>query len=124
MMREQRCSRKMREQNRRWAKQGLGDDFDMGTRGEMNMSCNEWMAKGRGPLIVCVLDWIVAPVRNVDKILTLKILFLQHFKMQEYSVIGRRLPTEREPTPKLYRMRIFAKHETHAVSAEGAVTSL
>lgn len=36
--------------------------------------------------------------------------------MQEYSVIGRRLPTEREPTPKLYRMRIFAKNETHAKS--------
>jgi large subunit ribosomal protein L18Ae len=36
--------------------------------------------------------------------------------MQEYQVIGRHLPTEREPTPKLYRMRIFAKNETVAKS--------
>lgn len=36
--------------------------------------------------------------------------------MQEYSVIGRHLPTEREPVPKLYRMRIFAKNETVAKS--------
>lgn len=36
--------------------------------------------------------------------------------MQEYSVIGRHLPTEREPVPKLYRMRIFAKSETVAKS--------
>lgn len=36
--------------------------------------------------------------------------------MQEYSVIGRHLPTEKEPTPKLYRMRIFAKNETVAKS--------
>ena len=37
-------------------------------------------------------------------------------KMQEYQVIGRHLPTEKEPTPKLYRMRIFAKNETVAKS--------
>lgn len=36
--------------------------------------------------------------------------------MQEYSVIGRHLPTEKEPTPKLYRMRIFAKNDTIAKS--------
>ncbi|PWN35426.1 putative 60S large subunit ribosomal protein L20 [Meira miltonrushii] len=36
--------------------------------------------------------------------------------MQEYSVIGRHLPTEKEPAPKLYRMRIFAKNETIAKS--------
>ena len=43
-------------------------------------------------------------------------LYLPPATMQEYSVIGRRLPTEKEPTPKLYRMRIFAKNETHAKS--------
>jgi large subunit ribosomal protein L18Ae len=36
--------------------------------------------------------------------------------MQEYQVIGRHLPTEKEPSPKLYRMRIFAKNETVAKS--------
>ncbi|OBZ78349.1 hypothetical protein A0H81_02466 [Grifola frondosa] len=27
---------------------------------------------------------------------------------QEYQVVGRHLPTESDPTPKIYRMRIFA----------------
>merc|ERR1719473_1665491 len=34
-------------------------------------------------------------------------------------VIGRHLPTEREPVPPLYRMRIFAKNETVAKSRSG-----
>jgi hypothetical protein len=34
----------------------------------------------------------------------------------EYQVIGRHLPTEDEPTPKLYRMRIFAPNEVVAKS--------
>ena len=29
-------------------------------------------------------------------------------RLKEYQVIGRHLPTETNPTPKLYRMRIFA----------------
>ena len=29
-------------------------------------------------------------------------------RLTEYQVIGRHLPTETNPTPKLYRMRIFA----------------
>jgi large subunit ribosomal protein L18Ae len=29
----------------------------------------------------------------------------------EYQVIGRKLPTAAEETPKLYRMRIFAPNE-------------
>jgi hypothetical protein len=34
----------------------------------------------------------------------------------EYQVIGRHLPTTDEPTPKLYRMRIFAQNEVVAKS--------
>ena len=34
----------------------------------------------------------------------------------EYQVIGRHLPTADEPTPKLYRMRIFAQNEVVAKS--------
>lgn len=34
----------------------------------------------------------------------------------EYQVIGRHLPTADEPTPKLYRMRIFAPNEVVAKS--------
>ena len=34
----------------------------------------------------------------------------------EYQVIGRKLPTESEETPKLYRMRIFAPNEVVAKS--------
>ncbi|KAF8579662.1 60S ribosomal protein L18A [Ramaria rubella] len=36
--------------------------------------------------------------------------------LQEYQVLGRHLPTEQEPNPKLYRMRIFAKNEVVAKS--------
>ncbi|KAJ2911879.1 hypothetical protein MD484_g8532, partial [Candolleomyces efflorescens] len=36
--------------------------------------------------------------------------------LQEYQVIGRHLPTEHEPTPKIYRMRIFAPNEVVAKS--------
>ena len=34
----------------------------------------------------------------------------------EYQVVGRHLPTEAEPTPKIYRMRIFAPNEVVAKS--------
>jgi large subunit ribosomal protein L18Ae len=37
-------------------------------------------------------------------------------RFTEYSVLGRKLPTESEPTPKLYRMRIFAPNEVVAKS--------
>ena len=36
--------------------------------------------------------------------------------LQEYQVVGRHLPTESEPTPKIYRMRIFAPNEVVAKS--------
>ncbi|KAF2839382.1 60S ribosomal protein L20 [Patellaria atrata CBS 101060] len=37
-------------------------------------------------------------------------------RLQEYQVIGRHLPTETNPTPKLYRMRIFAPNQVVAKS--------
>ncbi len=37
-------------------------------------------------------------------------------RFTEYQVIGRHLPTEVDPTPKLYRMRIFAPNEVVAKS--------
>ncbi|EON69026.1 60S ribosomal protein L20 [Coniosporium apollinis CBS 100218] len=37
-------------------------------------------------------------------------------RLQEYLVIGRHLPTESNPTPKLYRMRIFAPNDVVAKS--------
>lgn len=36
--------------------------------------------------------------------------------LKEYQVIGRHLPTESNPEPKLYRMRIFAPNEVVAKS--------
>ena len=37
-------------------------------------------------------------------------------RLREYQVIGRHLPTETNPTPKLYRMRIFANNDVVAKS--------
>ena len=37
-------------------------------------------------------------------------------RYSEFMVIGRHLPTEREPNPTLYRMRLFAQNETVAKS--------
>lgn len=36
--------------------------------------------------------------------------------MQEYQIVGRRLPSTSEPSPKLYKMRIFAPNEVVAKS--------
>ncbi|KIJ28628.1 hypothetical protein M422DRAFT_37236 [Sphaerobolus stellatus SS14] len=36
--------------------------------------------------------------------------------LQEYQVLGRHLPTEQDPNPKIYRMRIFAINEVVAKS--------
>jgi hypothetical protein len=36
--------------------------------------------------------------------------------LQEYQIVGRHLPTEAEPNPKIYRMRIFAPNEVVAKS--------
>lgn len=35
---------------------------------------------------------------------------------QEFQVVGRHLPTTNDPTPKIYRMRIFAPNEVVAKS--------
>jgi large subunit ribosomal protein L18Ae len=37
-------------------------------------------------------------------------------RLTEYQVIGRHLPTEANPAPKLYRMRIFAPNTVVAKS--------
>jgi len=37
-------------------------------------------------------------------------------RFNEYQVIGRKLPSEKEPQPKLYRMRIFAPNDVVAKS--------
>jgi large subunit ribosomal protein L18Ae len=37
-------------------------------------------------------------------------------RLQEYQVIGRHVPTEATPNPKLYRMRIFAPNNIVAKS--------
>ncbi|KAJ2727156.1 60S ribosomal protein L20B [Coemansia sp. Benny D115] len=37
-------------------------------------------------------------------------------RLHEYQVIGRRLPSEQEPTPRLFRMRIFAPNVVVAKS--------
>lgn len=37
-------------------------------------------------------------------------------RLTEYQVIGRHLPNEANPTPKLYRMRIFAPNTVVAKS--------
>ena len=36
--------------------------------------------------------------------------------LKEYQVVGRHLPSEAQPAPKLYRMRIFALNEVVAKS--------
>lgn len=36
--------------------------------------------------------------------------------MKEYQVIGRKLPSEKDDSPKLYRMRVFAPNEVVAKS--------
>lgn len=37
-------------------------------------------------------------------------------RLQEYLVIGRKLPSEAEPTPKLYKMKLFAPNVVVAKS--------
>jgi hypothetical protein len=42
--------------------------------------------------------------------------FIPTGRLTEYQVIGRHLPTEANPAPKLYRMRIFAPNTVVAKS--------
>ena len=37
-------------------------------------------------------------------------------RLHEYQVIGRARPTEANPTPKIYRMKVFAPTPVHAKS--------
>jgi large subunit ribosomal protein L18Ae len=37
-------------------------------------------------------------------------------RFQEYQIIGRHLPSDANPAPKIYRMRIFAPNEVVAKS--------
>jgi hypothetical protein len=37
-------------------------------------------------------------------------------RLNEYQVVGRKVPTEKEPNQKLYRMRLFAPNEVVAKS--------
>jgi len=37
-------------------------------------------------------------------------------RLHEYQVVGRHLPSSKEPVPKLFRMRLFAPNETVAKS--------
>lgn len=41
---------------------------------------------------------------------------LEMGRFSEYQVIGRKLPSDKEPQPKLYRMRIFAPNDVVAKS--------
>jgi large subunit ribosomal protein L18Ae len=45
-----------------------------------------------------------------------KVLTIIYLQLHEYQVIGRRLPTEKEPVPRLFRMRLFAPNEIVAKS--------
>lgn len=38
------------------------------------------------------------------------------FQLKEYSVIGRKLPSDADPNPQLYKMRIFAPDRVTAKS--------
>ncbi len=54
------------------------------------------------------------PLSQKDVALT-RMMFCQ-MGLTEYQVVGRHLPTEHEPNPKIYRMRIFAPNEVVAKS--------
>merc|ERR1711898_3038 len=41
---------------------------------------------------------------------------LKRMSFRQYEVIGRHVPTERDPEPKAYRIKLFTKNETQARS--------
>ena len=61
-----------------------------------------------GPLSSPTSESSLIAARSTDK--------LPPGRFHEYVVIGRRLPSETEPTPKLYRMRLFTPNEVVAKS--------
>lgn len=56
------------------------------------------------------------PVLTLVNLSASSLLSLVMGRFQEYQVIGRKLPSEKEPEPKLYRMRIFAPNDVVAKS--------
>lgn len=46
------------------------------------------------------------------------------FQLREYVVVGRKLPTEKEPNPPLYKMQIFASNHVIAKSRFWYFTSM
>jgi len=64
---------------------------------------NSWIASG------CTLV-------GVSRLNFLILFFSFRMSLHEYQIVGRHLPTESEPTPKIYRMRIFATNEVVAKS--------
>ncbi|CAK36896.1 60S ribosomal protein eL20 [Aspergillus niger CBS 101883] len=54
--------------------------------------------------------------RHTSRRLTTTASTIKMGRLTEYQVIGRHLPTEANPTPKLYRMRIFAPNTVVAKS--------
>jgi hypothetical protein len=70
-----------------------------------------------GPILQPTLD--LRPVCSVHEMPCTSIIAntaLLPGRLQEYQVIGRHLPTESNPTPSLYRMRIFAPNTVVAKS--------
>lgn len=55
----------------------------------------------------CWTPWIALVECNTDE---------TPARFQEYQIIGRHLPSEANPAPKIYRMRIFAPNEVVAKS--------
>lgn len=53
--------------------------------------------------------FLIVVIVYLNLIFTLQIIVnLTLFQLKEYEVIGRKLPTEKEKTTPLYKMRIFA----------------
>ncbi|KAG8533908.1 60S ribosomal protein L20A [Bacidia gigantensis] len=69
-----------------------------------------YLEREREKTAIC--DEIVALETGAESLLTA--LYLG--RLNEYQIIGRHLPTETNPTPKLYRMRIFAPNTVVAKS--------
>lgn len=44
------------------------------------------------------------------------ITFVQMVAMRQYQVVGRKAPTDKEPNPAVYRMKVFAPNEVTGAS--------
>jgi large subunit ribosomal protein L18Ae len=60
--------------------------------------------------------WPTLPASTSPSVESLTNILPPPGRLNEYQVIGRHLPTETNPTPKLYRMRIFAPNTVVAKS--------